>query len=105
MLLGLRELNLSKLSSLVHKISCYVKITFSHLRNENLLAAFLLICTLAFFYRDVVFGGRTFLLEGTERGTMPLPAVGPYGYEGPTFGFVWDASAIANAVEPWDKFI
>ncbi len=40
-------------------------------RNQHLWAAIVLIFVLIFFYRDVVFGGRTFLIESEAPGTIP----------------------------------
>jgi len=74
--------------------------------NHFFLAVLVLLGALLFFYRDVVFGGRTFLIEGSfNSGTMPLPLSGPYGYDGPRQPVYWDAGAIANEMEPWQRYI
>src|SRR5690349_12426100 len=52
----------------------------SWLRHEHLLAAILIVAALLIFYRDVVFGGHTFLMENTTAGTMPEN--GPFNYSG-----------------------
>jgi hypothetical protein len=56
---------------------------------------------LLLFYRDVVFGGRTFLME---IGTMPSGR--PYEYNGVQPGFeALDPAAIAFAGEPFNRFV
>src|SRR5688572_10340341 len=73
------------------------------IKNKNLHAAGILILLLAIFYRDVVFAGRTFLMETAAPGTMPN--AGPYKYKGTTPGFVAvDAGAIAWQIEPFNRF-
>ena len=50
---------------------------------EHRLAALLLGLVLALFYRDVVFGGRSFLMQNSMPGTMPWSSGGgAYGYPG-----------------------
>jgi hypothetical protein len=50
---------------------------------EHLLAAVVLALCLMLFYRDIVFGGRTFLQLGFAPGTMPVSAGGgAYNYPG-----------------------
>jgi hypothetical protein len=50
---------------------------------EHLLAAVVLALCLTLFYRDIVFGGRTFLQLGFAPGTMPISAGGgAYNYPG-----------------------
>src|SRR5258706_6002862 len=73
-------------------------------RNQHLLAAILLLFVLAIFYRDVVFNGKTFLMETAAPGTMPN--AGPYNYKGVSTGFVVnDSGAIAWAKEPLNRYI
>ncbi len=75
-------------------------------KTQGFAAAIILIFVLALFYRDVVFGGRTFLMETATWGTMPSPSVGPYNYHGVNPGFVAiDAGAIAWDGEPYNRFI
>lgn len=72
--------------------------------NENLLASIFLILILIIFYRDIVFGGRTFLIETNAPGTMP--GDGPYKYAGNKDGFVAiDAGSNAWVNEPYNKFL
>ncbi len=74
--------------------------------NQHLLAATVLLIILAIFYRDVVFLGRTFLIETAAPGTMPYPPGGPYKYKGTAPGFVAiDPGAIAWQTEPFTRFI
>jgi hypothetical protein len=76
----------------------------SLIKNRNLHAAAILFLLLATFYRDVVFFGRTFLMESAAPGTMPN--AGPYQYEGNKPGFVaTDPGAIAWDMEPFNRFI
>lgn len=73
-------------------------------RRQSFLATLLLLFVLAFFYRDVVFYGRTFLMETAAPGTMP--EAGPYNYRGIAPGFAAnDPGAIAWQIEPFNKFI
>jgi hypothetical protein len=73
-------------------------------RNEHLLAAIMLLLILAIFYRDVVFKGKTFLMETAAPGTMPY--AGPYNYKGVSPRFAAnDAGAIAWQIEPFNRFI
>jgi len=72
--------------------------------SQNLLAAILLLLVLAFFYRDVVLNGKTFLMEIVVPGTMP--GAGPYRYKGISPGFVAnDPGAIAWQIEPFNRFL
>src|SRR5690349_21763782 len=48
--------------------------------GEHLLAAVLLIVALSIFYRDIIFGGRTFLLLNAANGTLPTSMGSAYGY-------------------------
>jgi hypothetical protein len=74
------------------------------IRNQHVSAVIVLLFILAFFYRDVVFNGRTFLIETGAPGTMP--EAGPYGYHGVKPGFVAnDAGAIAWQIEPFNRFV
>jgi hypothetical protein len=74
------------------------------IRNRYFAAAIVLIIVLVVFYRDIVFEGRTFLMETAAAGTMPN--AGPYKYEGVTPGFVAnDPGAIAAQIEPFNRFI
>src|SRR5215216_7289169 len=76
----------------------------SLLTKKNLLAGVILILILVAFYRDIVFEGRTFLMETAAAGTMP--GGGPYKYEGTRPGFVAnDPGAIALYGEPLNKFL
>lgn len=73
------------------------------MKRQHLLAAGIFIVALAFFYSDVVFFGRTFLMESTVSWTT---FEGPYNYQGVQPGFVSeDAGAIAWYGEPYTKFI
>ncbi len=68
----------------------------------TLLAAILLL-VLLFFYRDVVFLGKTFLMENMAPGTMPD---GPYNYAGAAPSqFPIDPGAIAWINEPTNRFV
>lgn len=73
-------------------------------RNQHLRAAVLLAVVLAFFYRDVIFEGRTFLMQIAAPGTMP--SGGGYRYDGiqPRFA-ANDPGAIAWMAEPLNRFI
>jgi hypothetical protein len=72
-------------------------------RRENLIAFAILVFVLVTFYRDVVFNGRTFLMEGMAPGTLPN---GPYNYTGIIPNqFPLDPGAIAWNYEPFNKFI
>ena len=78
----------------------------NEIRNQYSAAATILILLLMFFYRDVVFGGRTFLMESAVPGTMPYPPGGPYGYTGVKPSVIAnDPGAIAWQTEPFSKFI
>lgn len=69
-------------------------------------AVSILALLLVVFYRDVVFEGKTFLIETAAQGTMPMPLGGAYKYSGDKPGFVSnDPGAIAWAKEPIDRFI
>src|SRR5690348_635171 len=50
--------------------------------REHLLAAILMIVVLSIFYRDIVFGGHTFLLLNAASGTLPTSMGSAYGYPG-----------------------
>ena len=73
-------------------------------RYSNIYAALILALILVLFYRDVVFSGRTFLIESAAQGTMPVG--GPFKYKGVTPGFVAnDPGAIAWQIEPFNRFL
>src|SRR5690349_14723814 len=73
-------------------------------RYNNIYAALLLALILVLFYRDIVFSGRTFLIETAAKGTMPIG--GPFKYKGETPGFVAnDPGAIAWQIEPFNRFL
>ena len=74
-------------------------------RNETLFAALVIVAMLLVVYRDVVFGGKTFLIEGSSESTMPAPALGPYGYDGTRNSRLWDEQAPSLTGEPFDQFI
>src|SRR5579871_1037941 len=72
------------------------------------LVSLALIGALAFFYRDVVFGGHTFLTEGSMMGTIPLSAdgtEGPYGYVGPLNYYERDQWTKAVQTEPDNRWM
>jgi hypothetical protein len=72
-------------------------------RRENLIAFAILVFVLVTFYREVVFNGKTFLMEGMAPGTLPD---GPYHYTGAIpYQFPLDPGAIAWFYEPLNKFI
>ena len=72
--------------------------------REHLGAILVLVILLAIFYRDVIFEGKTFLMETAAPGTMPN--AGPYNYDGTQPGFVAnDPGAIAWQQEPFNRFI
>ena len=74
------------------------------IKNQTLQAITVFILFLVIFYRDVVFYGRTFLIETATTGTMP--DAGPYNYNGIDPGFVAnDPGAIAWQIEPFNRFI
>lgn len=77
----------------------------NHLRqDQNILAIILFILLLGLIYRDVVFGGQTFLMENAALGTMGIS--GPYKYEGRQPGFVAnDPSALALISETSSRFL
>jgi hypothetical protein len=71
--------------------------------REHLFAFGILLAILVFFYRDVVFGGKTFLMEDITWGTLPS---GPYEYQGSALHQVpIDPGAIAWVNEPYNRFI
>jgi hypothetical protein len=73
-------------------------------KNQHLFSAILLAVILGLFYRDILFQGRTFLIETAAPGTMPH--AGPYNYTGVSPGFVAnDTGAIAWQIEPFNRFI
>ncbi len=74
--------------------------------KEITFAVLVLAGLLAFFYRDVVFQGKTFLMENMTAGTMPEPPGGPfrYPYESPGPA-VFDPGAIAWQIEPFNRFV
>ena len=77
-----------------------------NVKYQSLLASAIFIVALSFFYKDVVFFGRTFLIETADAGTMPTPSDGPYNYKGVKPGFVArDTGAIAWLLEPFNRFI
>jgi hypothetical protein len=70
-------------------------------KQEHILAAIVMIIALALLYRDVVFANRTFLMQNTVFGTMPLSnGAGPYGYPSgiSTFG---EYPVIDGGAAPW----
>ena len=72
-------------------------------RNQNLLAIVILAMLLGLIYRDVIFYGRTFLMETAAYGTMGFS--GPYKYKGEQPGFVAnDPAAMALFSEPMNRF-
>lgn|GEM_PF-2394379 len=72
-------------------------------QNQNLLAALLLALIIIIFYRDVVFNGRTFLIETGAPGT--LPSSGFYKYGASWQGLVAiDPGSTAWVNEPYNKF-
>jgi hypothetical protein len=78
------------------------------LRSDHFRAAFALSILLIIFYRDVIFGGKTFLMENTVNGTMSIgQGGGPYNYPSQNNGLapatVTDAGAIAWGYEPSTK--
>src|SRR5689334_23169174 len=82
----------------------FIKSTTSWRQSENFAAVLLIVIFLILFYRDVVFNGRTFLMETAAEGTMPTK--GPFKYEGVTPGFVAnDPSAISLQIEPFNRFL
>ncbi|MCX6082849.1 MAG: hypothetical protein NTW32_25250 [Chloroflexi bacterium] len=81
----------------------YQECLTSFVRSRNLQAIVILLLFLVTFYRDVVFYGRTFLIETGAPGTMPN--AGPYHYQATSPGFVAnDTGAIAWALEPFNRF-
>src|SRR5690349_7773808 len=81
---------------------------FTQPKNWRLYGNFTAALTIAFllilFYRDVIFDGRTFLMETAAAGTMPQ--AGPYNYKGISPGFTAnDTGAIAWQIEPFNRFI
>src|SRR5688572_16904497 len=71
---------------------------------QNFAAAFIILLFLVIFYGDVVFNGRTFLMETAAEGTMP--GKGPYKYDGTQPGFVAnDPSALSLFGEPINRFV
>ena len=78
--------------------------TYNLSRYHNISAALIILFVLILFYRDVVFAGRTFLMETAALGTMPVQ--GPFKYKGVTPGFVAnDPSAISLQIEPFNRFL
>ena len=72
-------------------------------RYYNISAALIILFILILFYRDVVFAGRTFLMETATAGTLPN---GPAKYKGVTPGFVAnDPLAISLQIEPFNRFV
>lgn len=72
-------------------------------RNQNLLAIIVFTMLLGLIYRDVIFYGRTFLMETATAGTMGFS--GPYRYKGEQPGFVAnDPAALALFSEPMNRF-
>ncbi len=74
------------------------------LRNQTLLAALILTAVLGVFYHDVIFEGRTFLMESIVSG---VTRTGPYNYTGgdDVDTLVGDGGAIGWAMEPWSFLI
>jgi len=74
------------------------------LRHQTLLAALILTAALGVFYHDVIFEGRTFLMESIVPG---VTRTGPYGYTGgdDVDTLVGDGGAIGWAMEPWSFLI
>ena len=74
-------------------------------KSEHFRAALLIIGILLFVYRDVVFGGRTFLVGADFPGVTAYgPYADPAAYVGNQF-YSMDAGAIAWQMEPWEKMI
>jgi hypothetical protein len=74
-------------------------------RSDLTRAALILAAVLVIFYRDVFFGGKTFLMENSTLGVMPASqGGGPYGFPRQSSEFapspVKDAGAIAWGYEP-----
>jgi hypothetical protein len=67
-----------------HEIARIIKqALIQFVRSEHVLATCILLIALAVFYRDVVFDGRSFLLQNFASGTMPQSAgAGAFGYPG-----------------------
>lgn len=73
-------------------------------RYNNILASPILALFVVLFYRNVVFAGRTFIIETAAKGTMPIGK--PFKYKGVTPGFVTsDPGAIAWQIEPFNQFL
>src|SRR5258708_8098876 len=76
--------------------------------KETICVWLILVGTLAFFYRDVVFGGHSFMPEGSMMGTMPLNSngtEGPYGYVGPLNYYERDQWTKAVQTEPDNRLM
>lgn len=75
--------------------------------REGALVVLILLTALALFYRDVVFDGHTFLIEGGAKGTMPPSQegrYGPYGYTGPVNMYWVDQGSVGWQTEPFTRF-
>jgi hypothetical protein len=73
-------------------------------RDQNILAIIVFVILLGLIYRDVIFYGRTFLMETATAGAMGFS--GPYKYKGEQPGFVAnDPAAIALINEPMTRFL
>ncbi|MHB8778410.1 MAG: YfhO family protein [Anaerolineales bacterium] len=72
--------------------------------SETMFAILIIAAALVFFYRDVVFGGRTFLMLNSTAGTMPGQQVYGYLYPIPEIPPVSDPGAIAWQIEPYNRF-
>jgi hypothetical protein len=71
--------------------------------HKHFVAFVILAAVLIFFYRDVVFGGKTFLMENLTSGTM---SNGPFNYhEAAPVQAAIDPGAIAWINEPYNRFI
>jgi hypothetical protein len=93
----------------MEQISAAANSTLKHrgialVRYEHVLAALLLGVVLSLFYRDIVFGARTFIPSVTVAGTMPISdGAIPYGYppDQKTGVFLADPGSIAWKNDPY----
>lgn len=74
-------------------------------KQHTILALALIVLVLVLFYRDIVFGGHTFLMLNSIAGTMPISDTNSaYGYKGTSFNRTYspvrDLGAIAWTNEP-----
>jgi hypothetical protein len=76
-------------------------------RNEHFLAGLLLLAALLFFYRDVAFGGHTFLVQD---GYATMPGGGPYNYpatkltDGQRIFPLLDPAAVSAVNQPYNRW-